>query len=42
MEVLFVQRKISGTALLAVKLKARFALRTLVETVLSETRESVP
>lgn len=42
MDVLFVQRKISGTALLAVNMKARFDLRALVERVLCETREPLP
>ena len=35
-ETLCVQRKISGTALLAVKMQARFALRDLVAKVLAE------
>ena len=35
-ETLFVQRKISGTALLAVRMQARFALRDLVESVLAD------
>ena len=39
-ETLFVQRKISGTALLAVKMRARFPLRSLVETVLAKTGSS--
>ena len=38
-ETLFVQRKISGTALLAVKMQARSELRTLVATVLAANPE---
>ena len=41
-ETLFVQRKISGTALLAVKMQARFPLRTLVERALAENDAPVP
>ncbi|MDE2620890.1 MAG: AarF/ABC1/UbiB kinase family protein, partial [Sphingomonadales bacterium] len=36
-DTLFVQRKVSGTALLAVRLRARFALRGMVERILAET-----
>ncbi len=39
-DTLFVQRKISGTALLAVKMQARFDLRTLVAGGLAETGEA--
>lgn len=36
-DALFVQRKVSGTALLAVRLRARFALRGMVERTLAAT-----
>ncbi|WP_298196277.1 AarF/ABC1/UbiB kinase family protein [Novosphingobium sp.] len=35
-DTLFVQRKVSGTALLAVRLRARFALRAMVREILAE------
>ena len=35
-DTLFVQRKVSGTALLAVRLRARFALRAMVRDILAE------
>jgi hypothetical protein len=34
-ETLFVQRKISGTALLAVRMRAQLPLRTMVEEAVS-------
>ena len=37
-ETLFLQRKVSGMALLAVKLKARLPLRAMVDEALSEAR----
>ena len=41
-DILFVQRKISGTALLAARLKARVDVRTMVEPWLNEPVEHMP
>ena len=41
-ETLFVQRKVSGTALLGARIGARVDIRTIVREVLDATRERAP